>query len=276
MRIGEVQELLVARDTPQGFYLTDGTDEVLLPNNLIPRRVKIGDRLKVFVHKDSEDRPLATTQKPRALPGEFAVLRVVSVTEFGAFLDWNLDKDLFCPLAEQVRKMSEGESHFVRLYVDDVSDRIVCSARWRRFVTAEGPNFVPGQEVDLLVAGKKPDALDVVINQTFRGSLFRDEWHERLDIGDSRKGFIKSTQPGTNRIAVSLRPQGYRAVLGARERVLEALVKNGGTINMSDRSSPEEIQRRFGLSKGSFKKLIGTMFREGQIDILDSSIRLRK
>lgn len=275
MKIGEYNELEIVRDSVHGIFLSDGETEVLLPNKECNDRMRPGDKLKVFVLTDSEDRIIATLRKPLAVVGEFAKLRVVTVTRTGAFLDWGLDKDLFCPPKEQVEQMVEGREYVVRIYLDEVSGRPVCSTRLNRFLSQEGWGIRAGQPVELMVAGRLPEFITVIIDGKYRGSLFPDEQVENLRLGDVRKGFIKAVRREDGRIAVSLRPQTYGAVINERDRLIAELRAAGGSLPVSDRSSPEEIQRRFGLSKGAFKKLIGTLWKEGVIEMEKDRIRLR-
>ena len=263
------------RDTPQGYYLDDGEDEVLLPRGQVPLGTRNGDEFKVFVYTDSEDRPVATLKKPHAICGEFARLTVISVTGAGAFFDWGLDKDLFCPIKEQTDTLVPGEKCLVRVYLDPVSNRVACSTRINRFLQQHGAGLVQGQPVKVQIAGGTWEQIQVIIDGHIKGALFPDEWFDHLQIGDIRDGFVKSIRPGDNKVAVSLRPQGYDAVLGEADTLLEQLRANGGFLPVSDRSTPEEIHRRFGLSKGAFKKLIGTLYREGLIDIEYDRIRLK-
>jgi uncharacterized protein len=275
VRIGEYQELRASRETANGFYLADDNDEVLLPRGQCPPGLRINDRLTVFVYTDSEDRPVATTKKPCATVGEFAKLRVVSVTEAGAFLDWGIDKDLFCPIKEQQGRMREGGQYLVRLYLDELSQRAACTMRINRYLRPTGEGLKQGQPVKIMIAAIYPDLASVIIDDHFKGSLFPDEMHEQLQVGDVRPGFIKSIRLEDSKVAVSLRPQGYRAILDEREGLIKALREGGGSLPVSDKSSPEEIQQRFGMSKGAFKKLIGTLYREGRIELDSGEIRLK-
>lgn len=275
MKMGEINELTLVRDSMHGWFLTDGTDEVLLPNKECNESMREGAKLKVFVLTDSEDRPIATLRKPLAMVGEFAKLRVVSVTRNGAFLDWGLDKDLFCPPKEQAEPMVEGRDYVVRVYLDEVSNRPVCSTRLNRFLSQEGWGIRAGQAVQFMVAGRTPEFLSVIIDGKFRGSLFKDEWVEELGLGDVRSGFIKAVRREDGRIAVSLRPQGYDAVMDSGQQLLAKLRAAGGTLPLSDRSSPEDIQRLVGLSKGAFKKLIGGLWKEGLIELEKDRIKLK-
>jgi predicted RNA-binding protein (virulence factor B family) len=274
MRIGEYQTLKITRETQNGIYLADSDAEVLLPRGQCPREIVIGASMTVFVYTDSEDRPIATTKKPKAKVGDFAAMRVVSLTDAGAFLDWGLDKDLFCPIREQNVPMREDGVYVVRVYLDPVSERVTCSSRLRKYLTPTGDGLAVGQKVRIMITGIRRDAIDLIVDGSIKGTLFPDEWHERFSIGDERDAYVKKVRDD-GRLAISLRPQGYQSVLAESDRLLKALKTGAGFLPVTDRSSPEEIHRRFGLSKGAFKKLIGTLYREGEIDIESHGIRLK-
>ncbi len=286
MRVGEHQELALARETPQGFYLSDGEDEVLLPRGQCPVDARVGDTLEVFLYTDSEDRPIATVHRPAGVVGEFVKLRIVSVTRGGAFLDWGLDKDLFCPGREMLAGVRAGDAVVVKVLLDDVSQRVICSMKLSRFLKVDGAGLRTGQPVKIMIAGIYDDLVSVIIDPSandpsaggweYRGSIFPDEWHEELELGEERQAYVKSVRPGDGKIAISLRPQGYKAVVRESERVIEALRQNGGSLALSDKSSPEEIQQQFGLSKGAFKKLIGSLYKEGRIELGADFIRLKE
>ena len=275
MRIGEFERLKVIGESEHGLYLGDGETKVLLPQGQCPDDLLMNDYIEVFLYTDSEDRPVATLKKPVAKVGDFALLRCISVTNAGAFLDWGLDKDLFCPVKEQNYHMMAGEEYLVRIYLDVVSNRVACSSKLNRFLKADGDLLEPGEKVQIMVADFHPDWITVIINGAIKGSIFPDEWHEKLKMGEVRDAYVKRIRPEDRRVAISLRPQGYQAILGERDRILQAIRDNGGTLPVSDRSTPEEIHRRFGLSKGAFKKLIGSLFRDGLIDIGAKEIRLK-
>jgi uncharacterized protein len=273
LRIGEFQRLAVRRETVHGWYLGYEGEEVLLPrgesDGLAP-----GDELEVFLLTDSEDRPVATLRKPHAAVGEFAVLKCVGATDSGAFLDWGLLKDLFCPLSEQKLRMRKGESYLVHVYLDERSRRPVCSSKLSRFLQEEAFHLRQGQQVDIVLAERLPQFWIAIVEGRYKGMIFTDEMHDRMQVGDRRMAYVKQVRED-GRLALSLRPQGYRSLLAESDRVLEALRAAGGSLPVSDKSSPEEIHRLFGLSKGSFKKLIGTLYREGVIDLTEGSIKLR-
>lgn len=276
MNIGQYQRLKVIGESDHGLYLGDGHTKVLLPNNQCPDDLLMNDYIEVFVYTDSEDRPVATLEKPYAVVGEFACLRCIGVSRHGAFLNWGLAKDIFCPLREQEYPMLEGEDYVVYVYLDQVSNRVVCSTKLRKFWTRDGSDFQVGQKVRILVADFTQDFITVIVDNKVKGSIFPDEWHETLTFGEVRDAYVKKLRPGDNQLALSLRPQGYEAVLGERDRILRALKENGGSLPVSDKSSPDEIQKRFGLSKGAFKKLIGNLYREGVIELDADQIRLSR
>ncbi len=276
MKLGEYQELEVARETDHGLYLTDEEHEVLLPRGQVPAGTKIGDRITVFLLTDSEDRPVATTKKPLATVGQFAKLRVVTVTSSGAFLDWGLDKDLFCAKREQQTPMREGASYVVRVYLDEVSQRVACSTRLTKFLQTEGFGFRRGEKVRVMVVARTPEQVFVILNDSIKAAVFPDEFQGALEVGEVREGYIKNVRTDDGRIAISFQAQGYRALMGERERLMEALASAGGFLPLSDKSAPEAIKERLGVSKGAYKKLIGSLYREGLIEIEEHGVRLKK
>lgn len=275
MKIGEFQSLRIARQTDNGLYLTDGEEEVLLPNKQIPPKAQIGDSVHVFLYTDSEDRPIATFTPPKAIAGEFAMLRVVSVTPAGSFFDWGLEKDLFCPRKEEQPGMKEGKDYLVRVYLDPTSNRVACSTRVSRFLQKEGWDLHLGQKVPIIVSEVTPDWIGVIVDGRVKGAIFPDERVERLKVGDVREAYVKRVRGEDGRVAISLRPQGFGAVLGERTKLINALRAAGGEMQVHDKSSPEEIQHRFGLSKGAFKKLVGVLYKEGVIELKAGSIKLK-
>lgn len=275
MEIGAYQELELVRESSNGFYLSDGQSEILLPGKQLPKYAREGDMLRVFVYTDSMDRPIATTQKPLAVVGDFAKLKVVSVTPIGAFLDWGLEKDLFCPLKEQQPRLKEGDSVIVRVYLDEVTQRVTCSNRLNRFLRQTGDHLNVGQAVKIMIIGWNRDLVNVIVDGDTRGTIFADEWFEEFKIGEYRNAYIKSIRREDGKVAISLRPQGYEAVISESDKVVRALNANGGYLHLNDKSPPEEIHKKFGLSKGAFKKIIGGLYKEGKIDIETRGIRLR-
>lgn len=270
--LGSYNQLNFARTTSVGAYLTDGQEDVLLPKKYVPEGLEIGDSLRVFVYADSEDRPIATTIRPKAVVGEFAPLRVVSVTSIGAFVDWGLPKDLLVPFAEQRYRLHEQQFPIVRIIYDDASKRVIGSTRLSKYLTKPSPDLKVGSEVDILLIEPMAQGIKAIVNNQCSAVLYDDEIFAAMHPGDRRKGFIKKIAPEGG-IILSLSPQGYEAAVEKGGELLAMLEKAGGFLPYGDDSKPEEIRAVFGLSKSSFKKLIGTLKREGKIDIEHYGIR---
>jgi predicted RNA-binding protein (virulence factor B family) len=273
VRLGEYHELKVLREAPMGLILDDGENGLLLPKREVPRKAKIGDTLKVFVYNDSEDRPIATTLHPAATVGEFAAMRCVSSASFGAFMDWGLPKDILVPHSEQKERMFEGEVYIVRVLLDEVSNRVIGTTRLFKYLKKGAGDLQEGQPVSLLVTAVDRGGVRAIIDGTYEGMLFPDEVHDRMKIGDRKRGYIKKIRED-GKVALSLQPQGYRAAMETAPLILKKLEEAGGFLPFGDTTPPEDIRRVFGLSKGSFKKAIGSLYREGLIRIEPNGIRM--
>jgi len=274
IQLGIFSTLTAIRQKKQGVYLVDDDgDEVLLPNKYIPEDLKPGDKLSVFVYTDSEDRLVATTVRPKILLHEFACLRVNQVTPFGAFLDWGLEKDLFVPFKEQRVKMKEGQSHIIYLYNDEESDRLVGSARINRFLEKENISVREGEEVDLLIGKATPLGMNVIINNLYAGLIFKNEIFQNLDMGDRIKGYVKKIRPD-NKIDVSLQKQGYGNIEPSADRILDYLKVNNGRLGLTDKSPAPEIMAICQMSKKSFKKAIGALYKKKLIRLEKDGIYL--
>jgi predicted RNA-binding protein (virulence factor B family) len=271
---GKVYTLQVIEFADYGVYLGAGDgDRVLLPRRHVPAGTAVGDDIQVFVYLDSEDRPVATTQTPHAMVGQFAYLPVVDRNAVGAFLDWGLEKDLLVPFMEQHRPMEEERSYLVYIYVDKVHGRIVASSKIDKFLDDDKPHrFNAGQPVDLIIANSTDLGFKAIINHQHWGVLHSADVSQRLSFGQSIKGFIKHVRPD-GRIDLSLRPAVD--VLDEQGAVIVAyLKKQGGFAPVHDKSSPDEIARLFRLSKAAFKKSIGRLYKQGVIDIRPDGIQL--
>jgi hypothetical protein len=272
--IGQSYELVVVSIVEFGAYLdADNLGEVLLPRQYMPRALSVGDSVRVFLYLDSEDRPVATTQRPRAKVGEFAYLRVVDNTPVGAFLDWGLDKDLLVPFAEQHRPMEVGHSYLVFVYVDAMDGRIAASSRIEKFLDDERPhNFKPGQAVDLIIANTTDLGYKAIINHSHWGVLYRDEVFERLSFGQYKRGYIKYIRPDRK---IDLTLQGGQETRDRYAGIIESyLRKHGGFAPVHDKSEPKLVAEMFGMSKKAFKKAIGTLYKQRIISIDNDGIRL--
>lgn len=273
-KIGARANLKVIREKPFGYYL-DGGDlgEVLLPRREAPAAPAIGDCLDVFLYNDSEDRPVATLKTPRAMPGQFARLQCVAVTQVGAFLDWGLPKELLVPFREQKSRMETGKSYLVYVQVDQVSNRIIASTRIARQLDLIPHAFKPGDQVDLVVFGKTELGYKAIINGTHSGLLFAEGVFQPLQPGEHCQGYIASVR-ADGKIDLTLHAPGRSRVLGLEDRVLAELGARGGFWAIGDHSSAAEIHDELGVSKRTFKQAIGALLRKQSIRIEEHGIRL--
>ncbi|MCL6266136.1 S1 RNA-binding domain-containing protein [Flagellimonas myxillae] len=272
--LGNYNTLRVLRSTRIGLFLGDneGT-EVLLPNKYVPEDFEIDMELKVFCYLDSSERPIATTLDPLIIRNSYAYLKVVQVGAYGAFMDWGLEKHLLVPFREQTVRMEEGKRYVVHCYLDEETFRLTGSSRINRFLSNEGFDLTPNSEVDLLVNRKTPLGWEVIIENQYKGLVFESDVFKPLAIGDRLTGYIKSARPD-NKIDVALQPLGAKMLEPTANMILEKLNANGGFLPLHDKSSPEEIQKQLHLSKKSFKKAIGTLYRERKIVIKENGIQL--
>jgi hypothetical protein len=272
--IGKYNTLKIVKFTDFGVYL-DGAElgEILLPRRYVRADLRVGDRVEIFLYLDSEDRLVATTEKPLALVGEFAHLKVKAVNDVGAFLDWGLSKDLLVPFREQRMPMAEGRSYFVFLYLDGASRRIVASARLNKFIDPASPAYAEGQEVDLLIVKRTELGFSAIINNSHWGVIYENEIFQDLSIGQKVKGFVKKVRED-QKIDLRLQKSGYGKVLDLNERILQALRDNGGFLEITDHSAPEKIKDRFGTSKKAFKMAVGALYKRRLIALEDKGLRL--
>ena len=275
--LGKRNSLPIVRQAPPGFYLDGGTHgEILLPGRYLPAGGMPGEKVDVFVYRDSEDRLVATTETPRAMVGEFAFLRVVSQSpSIGAFLDWGLEKDLLLPRREYAGGVRQGGRALVHVMLDERSDRIVATCRLNRHLNLTPPNYTEGQAVKLIVESETPLGYKAIINSAHTGLLYRAELSAPLSIGESLDGFIRTVRPD-GKIDLGLDPAGHRRIGPLSDQILAALKTAGGHLPYHDGSSPDEIRAAFGMSKKAFKQAIGVLFRERRIVIEPDGIRLLK
>jgi len=273
--IGQYAELKVAKLVDFGVFL-EGEDEalILLPNQYVPAKTQIDDTIKVFIYRDSEDRIIATTLTPKAIAGEFAVMKVKSVTNVGAFLDWGLAKDLLVPFSEQRDKLQEGLSYLVFVYIDESTGRIVATAKIEKILKDVELSYNEGDEVDILV-GKKGDlGFQVLINDDALGIIYKNEIFGHLKTGDKRKAYIKKLRPD-GKIDISLQQQGYQnEVPKSGQQILDMLKDEEGFLPLNDKSSPDDIYYTLKMSKKNFKKAIGLLYKQKLITIEDAGIYL--
>ena len=274
INIGNKHELTIITELDFGFYLdAQNLGEVLLPRKLAPNDLQEGDSVEVFLYLDSEDRPIATTQEPKASVGEFAYLEVIDTTPVGAFLDWGLDKDLLVPFAEQHRPMETGKSYLVYVYLDRLDGRIAASSKIDSFLDDDTPHtFTPQQPVKLIIANTTELGFKVIVNQTHWGLLYKNDVHQRVSFGQSIDGFVKYVRPD-GRLDISL--QGGKETRDKyTNAILNHLKYNKGFSPLNDKSDPRLIADQLGMSKKAFKKSIGGLYKNRVIRIEADGIHL--
>ncbi len=274
MELGKYNTLTIVRHTSVGFFLEDENgDDVLLPVKWVPEGAKEGDEVEVFIYLDSEERPIATTMKPKAIVGEFAYLKAKQVSRIGAFMDWGLEKDLFVPFIEQEGRMQEGQWYIVYVYIDKMTDRIAGSAKIENFVEKRDIMLKPDQAVSLLIGKQTPLGYNVIVDNQYLGLIYENEIFKNVSTGDRTTGYVKNIRED-DKIDIILQKPGYAAVEPNAQRILEILKANDGYLDLNDKSDPDEISRRLEMSKKTFKKAIGGLFRQKLITIEDDGVRL--
>ena len=276
VEIGKYNTLKIVKDLDFGVYLDGGNGlEILLPARYVPKNVKPGDDVEVFIYHDNEGRIIATTAKPFAIVGEFKYMEVKSVNNTGAFLNWGIMKDLLVPFKEQKMPMQEGKWYLVYVRLDHVTGRIMASARIEKFLNNTPPLYEYNQEVDLLIADETDIGYKVIINNLHGGLVYHNEVFRRLEKGEHLKGYIKEVRDD-EKIDVSLRPLGYKKVEGITDIILEALKVQGGYIPVHDKSDPDVIYSLFRCSKKAFKQAIGALYKQHLITLEKDGIRLKE
>ncbi|HEX2936635.1 MAG TPA: S1-like domain-containing RNA-binding protein [Bacteroidales bacterium] len=274
--IGKYNTLKIVKELDFGVYL-DGAElgEILLPRRYVPLNFRPGDEVEVFLYFDSDDRIIATTEKPRATVGEFALMRVKSVDKFGAFMDWGLMKDLLVPFREQKVNMVEGRSYIVHVFIDKRSNRIAGSAKLEQFLDRIPPEYEPGQQVELLIWQATDMGYKAIVNHFHQGMLYANEVFQKLNVGQTITGYVKKIRED-QKIDLSLYPIGYAKVGEQTDPILAYLEKEGGFAPLTDKTPPDEIYSLFGVSKKTFKRAIGALYKDGKILIQENGISLVK
>lgn len=247
-------------------------DVILLPNKYLKPGMQEGDEVTVFIYLDTEERPVATTLTPLIELGKFAYLEVHSVNRIGAFLDWGLEKHLFVPYAEMVEQMEVGEKYLVGVFLDGKTERLVATPRIGKLLDQNDIQLRVGDEVELVVYNETELGFQVMINQKHGGLVYQNEVFRPIEVGDLTKGYIKNIRED-GKIDVSLEASGVASIEPNSRKVLDALYRNRGVLNLSDKSSPEDIERELHMSKKLFKKAIGGLYRKKLIEIDKTEIR---
>lgn len=287
LRLGDYNTLTVTRlaqrDNPHstggketfGLFLDGGREgEILMPKKYVPEGTKVGDSVRCFVYLDQEERLVATTETPLAKVGDFACLECTWVNQYGAFLNWGLMKDLFCPFREQKKKMEIGESYIVYIHLDEESYRIVATAKIDKYLaSAKSAGLKERQEVDLLVWQKTDLGFKVIVNNLYQGLVYRDQIFQYIHTGDRLKGFVEKERPD-GKLDIILQPTGRRQTLDFADTLLAWIKSHDGFCPFGDKSAPDDIKRTFQVSKKVFKKAVGDLYKRHIITITDRGLQL--
>jgi predicted RNA-binding protein (virulence factor B family) len=272
--IGKYNKLRIVKEVDFGLYLDGGEQgEILLPKRYMPEHYQVDDDLEVFIYLDSEDRIIATTERPFATVNQFALLEVVSVNAVGAFLDWGLSKDILVPFREQKQNMQVGESYLVYVYLDEATNRIVASSKLSRFLNKKPVEYTPEQEVDILISNRSEIGYTVIINQAHRGILYKNEVFHKIFRGQHYTGYVVKVRDD-EKIDVRLQKPGLDKVDDFSDELLNELKRSNGFLAFNDNTPPEQIYSTFGVSKKTFKKAVGALFRQRLIEITDQGLKL--
>ena len=273
IQLGRMNSLPIIKIDEKGAWLdADDLGHVFVPQSQLPEAIKEGSTLAVFPYLDGDSELVISADKPLAQVGEFAGLKVISASRIGAFLDWSLKKDLFVPANEQAKPMQTGHTYVVYVYLDRES-RPTATSRLDHYLSIEMPRYEPWEEVDLLICEQTDLGYKVIVNKKFWGLIFYNEIFTTIKIGQRTKGYIKKIHED-GKLDVTLNKPGLARKDEAGEKILARLQKQGGFLPVGDKSSPELIYSQFSMSKGTFKKAIGGLFKQGLITIEDGGIRL--
>ena len=271
---GKNNVLKVLRHKSVGVFLGDNEgNDVLLPNKYVPENIEVDDEIDVFIYKDSEDRIVATTLEPKIKLNEFACLQVKEVNKFGAFLDWGLEKDLLLPFSEQNTRMQKDELIVVYLFLDEKTGRLAASTKIKKYCDNEKITVIVNEKVELLVFEKTELGVNVIINSSHIGLIYHNEIFQKIEIGEKLQGFIKNIRED-NKIDVSIQKQGYENIEPNAKKILLELENNKGFLALTDKSNPAHIKSVFEMSKKTFKKSIGSLYKQKIIRIEKDGIYL--
>jgi len=272
--LGKWNTLEVVRIEERGAYLDCGkSGEILLPNAEGGAGLEMGALVRVFLYNDSEDRLIATTKKPKIIVGECAALKVVQVNQAGAFLDWGLSKDLMLPFGEQKRKVSQGVIVVVQAYVDEKSGRIAATTKLGRFLSKERRTFLEDEEVEIFVVRRSTNGYNVIVERTHWGMIYHDQIFQPVSIGDQFKAYVLGLRED-DKVDVILHKPGAEKVVTLAEQILSKLREDDGFIHVGDKSDALEIQAMFGVSKKTYKKALGQLYRERKVTLSSDGVRL--
>ena len=276
IELGKFNQLEVVKEVDFGLYLDGGDEgEILLPTRYVPEDCKVGVMLNVFLYLDIDERLIATTLTPLVQVGQIACLEVSWVNQFGAFLNWGLMKDLFVPFSEQKMKMQVGRSYVVHAHVDEESYRIVASAKVERYLSKDMPDYAPGAEVDILIWQKTDLGFKAIIDNKYSGLLYENEIFRALETGMQMKAFVKQVRED-GKVDLILQKPGQGKLEDFAATLLDYIREQGGHITLHDKSPAEEIYDTFGVSKKTFKKAVGDLYKKHLVSLQENGIELAK
>ena len=274
IKLGEYNHMTVVKKVDFGLYLDGGDEgEILLPKRYVPQGCKVGDELDVFVYLDNEERPVATTLTPKAKTDDFAYLKVAWVNNYGAFLDWGLMKDLFCPFREQKIKMEKDFSYIVHVHIDEDSYRIVASAKVEQYIDTNMPPHSVGDEVNLLVWQRTDLGYKVIVDNRYAGLVYKDQIFKKIHIGDRMKGYVSAVRPD-GKLDIMLQPTGRKMTDEFSVILLDYIKTHNGVCYFTDKSNADDIYKEFQVSKKNFKKAVGDLYKKRLITIEDNCLRM--
>jgi predicted RNA-binding protein (virulence factor B family) len=273
MEIGTTQKLKAVKVTAQGYHLEDETkNEIILPKTEVINSLDIGDFIEVFVYKNPKGTLVATTKKPLVELDEFAYLKVKKVTNEGAFLDWGLDHDLLVPVEEQLDEMEEGKGYLIFVLKDEKTEQLFGSCNENEFVFFDEIDLKVGDEVDLLLYKTTDLGMNAIVNNKYKGLIFRSDIHRIIQPGNQIKGYVKQVRED-GKIDLLLEPLGYKKSIDKyADIILEKLAENNGFLDLTDKSNSETIKYVLGMSKKAFKRTIGNLYKNKKITIQDDGI----
>ena len=276
INIGEYNKLIICKKVDFGCYLSEGEDEILLPGAQLADELKIGEEIEVFVYTDSEDRPIATLEKPLAVVDQFAVLKVNDINKFGAFLEWGLQKDLMLPHREQFLNLSIGQKVPVFVYLDEVSERVVASNRIGLYLNLCHNELKEDDQVEIILYQYTELGCKVIVNRDFNGLVFDSDLLTKPAIGTITTGYVKKVRPD-GKLDITLNRSGYKEVISEdAPKIIDRLKRADGFLPYNAKTSADEVRRVFNMSRKAFKKIIGNLYKQKIIDITDKGIQLKE
>lgn len=275
MILGEFNDLDILRFTSVGIYLGDENQDVLLPQKYVLEEWEVGDTITVFLYRDSEDRIIATTLQPNVTVNRFGYLKVNQVNHYGAFLDWGVEKDLMVPFREQRHKLVEGEMVIIYLVLDESTDRLVATTKYKKFFEEDTSIVILNHPVDIMIDDRTDLGIKVIVDDRFPGLIYHQDFNKNILKGEITTGYVFNLRED-GKLDVRLEPEGYGKIEPLSEELFDMIQRRGGVIHLHDKSSPEEIKRQVGMSKKNFKKAVGNLYKSKYIRLEEDSIHSLK